>query len=526
MSGTESWVGDPIVRLAVRDPVAVGAKRIVNEHDALAASEARLVHEPPVRVNSAAFVPVMLVVKGTAVVPPLVIVTELEVFCPTLRLPKLTVAGDAVIAATPTPVSAAEASAGEPTDSVAVAVPSAVGANCTVSVQEAPAASDASGAQEPPVNVNAAAFAPVTVVENGALAVPELLTVNVAAAVRPRMTLPKLCAPGLIVTKGAEATPVPESAAVMEPPKVRPAVSGPVVVGANRTMAVQLAPGASEATGPQEPPVSENCVALGPVIAMEKGAAAVPPLETVNVALAVCPRVTLPKLWAAGVIVTKGADATPVPESAAVTEGAKVRPAVSAPVVVGANWTMAVQLAPGASEATGPQEPPVSENCVALGPVIAMEKGSAAVPPLETVNVALAVCPRVTLPKLWAAGVIVTEEATPVPESGTVMPPGGLTARVAVIAPAAVGANRTLKLQAAPGASVPRAAQLLPAATLNCAAFAPERAVVNPMLVVPLFASAKDADPTAPTDTLPKFALLGEIARPEAPSSKSLLIES
>ena len=225
---------------------------------------------------------------------------------------------------------------------------------------------------------------------------------------------------------------------------------------------------------------------------------------------------------------TDGIAATPVPERAEVTEPAKVRPAVSAPVVVGANCTMAVQLAPGASKATGPQVPPVSENCAALVPVMAMEKGTPAVPLLETVNVALAVCPTVTLPKLWAAGLIVTKElgATPVPESGTVTPAGALTARVADMTPAAVGANWTLKLQAAPAASVPRAAQLLPLTMLNCAALVPESAVVNTIPVVPLFARVKAADPTAPTVTLPKFWLLGEIANPEDPSSKSLLIES
>ena len=105
-------------------------------------------------------------------------------------------------------------------------------------------------------------------------------------------------------------------------------------------------------------------------------------------------------------------------------------------------------------------------------------------------------------------------------------PPGGLTLTLADIVPVAVGANWTLKVQAAPGASVPSMAQLLPATTLNWPALGPEMVAENGMAVVPLLAKVKGVDPATPTATLPKSWLAGEMARPDAPSAKSLLIDS
>ena len=382
MSGTVSRTGEPTVKLADCAPVAVGANRRVKVQDAPAFSVATLAHEPPVRVNSAALVPVTALVNTTPVVPPFVMVTLFDVFCPTFRLPKLTIAGDAVSGVTPTPVSAAEANAGDPNESVAVAVPSVVGANCTVSVQEAPAANVASGAHEPPVRVKAAALVPPMPVENGVLAVPELVMVSVAVAFCPTLTLPKLSIAGEIATAGAPATPVPVRAAVaVPPPKLRPAVNVPVVVGANCTMAVQLAPAASVARGPQLPPVNENCDAFAPVTPSENGVEPVPLFTTLNVALVVWPTTTLPKFCIAGEIATEGAAATPTPEAGTVNVPLAVvtlSVAEAIPATVGMNWSVKKHWAPAGSGFSVVQVPPTSWmlNWLALGPVSDVENAT------------------------------------------------------------------------------------------------------------------------------------------------------
>jgi len=129
-----------------------------------------------------------------------------------------------------------------------------------------------------------------------------------------------------------------------------------------------------------------------------------------------------------------------------------LKDALRAPVAVGLNVTLKVQLAPAAKEA--PQVC-VCKKFPALVPVIAIELiVSAAVPTLVRVTVLAAlVVPTVTVPKLKLVGDSLA--VVPTPLSGTTCGlPGALsvTLKEALRVPVAAGLNVTLKVQLAPAA--------------------------------------------------------------------------
>ena len=132
-----------------------------------------------------------------------------------------------------------------------------------------------------------------------------------------------------------------------------------------------------------------------------------------------------------------------------------IKLAVAAPVAVGLNTKLTLQLAPTASEV--PQVV-VCENSVAFAPESAMLViGSAKIPVFVTVTVCAAldvfVC---TLPKAIAVGDTVYVATAPVPDKDTdceAAPLPVVTVKLADAPPVAVGVNTTLIAQLAPTAT-------------------------------------------------------------------------
>jgi len=224
--------------------------------------------------------------------------------------------------------------------------PPEAGANVTESVQLAPAARVPHPATEKP----SPGCGALTLVD----AFPVFLTVTVSVFVDPTLTDPNDSVDGDTEITGRRATPVPESATVCGLPEAleetdREPVRDPEAVGEKVTVAVQLAPAASD---PQPLETAKFPVAVTELMLAD----ALPELVTVTVcALEVLPTFTEPNDSVVGDTEIAGAVATPVPESATVCGLPEAleetdRVPVRAPARVGEKVTVAVQLAPAASD--------------------------------------------------------------------------------------------------------------------------------------------------------------------------------
>jgi hypothetical protein len=391
----------PIVRVAVRAPVAPGVKATLTVQVAPGATAAA----QPAAVKSAAFAPpTVSPVMFSGLLPGLDTVTvwAAEVL-PTSWSANVRAAGaTAICACTPVPVSAIGAACTSAFDAMvrpAVFAPVVPGVKVTLTVQLPPGATDAAQ----PVAAKAAASVPsrVTAVTSSA-AVPVLVTVTgCAAEVVPTPWLPKASAAG--VTEIAWAIPVPdrftttEAAFTASEAMVSVAARAPEAAGVKPTVTSQLPPAGIAA--PQ--PVAVKSVALAPpTVRPETVSGRVPVLDTVTVfAVAAVPVRWLPNATAVGVTLITGAFGTmPVPVSGTLpvnplaASPAMVSVAVAAPPAVGVKVTEIGQLVPTAWLA----QVVVAVNAAASGPVtVTPVTFSAAVPTLSTRTV-------------WAAEVVPT----------------------------------------------------------------------------------------------------------------------
>lgn len=195
----------------------------------------------------------------------------------------------------------------------------------------------------------------------------------------------------------------------------RVALRAPVLVGLNVTLIVQLAPAANELPhplSPKSPGSAPMIVILLIVIAV------VPTFFIVIVLSAVLPTVTEPKFR----LVAESSAVVPIPLRGSfcglpLALSVKVRVALRAPVAVGLNVTVIVQLADAARDA--PQVVPVSGKSPASVPVTAMLViVIAVVPTFFSVTIfAVLVTPTAKVPKLRLLGVI--SAVVPMPLTGT-----------------------------------------------------------------------------------------------------------
>ena len=234
----------------------------------------------------------------------------------------------------------------------------------------------------------------------------------------------------------------------------------PVLVGANVTLMVQLAP-APVVAREHVPGEAANGAAAATAIATE----ALPELVTVTVwAALVVPIVCLPKFRLVGDTLT---DAEPPPELltplpvrlriwglfGALSEMLTVP--VRVPVAVGVKMTVIEQLLPAASEL--PQSPELGSNAKSPVMVKAALNVNEEVPPFLTVAVPTALgVPTVVLGNVSGLGVMVTldeVDEAPVPVRLAVCVPAlSATESAATRVPVAVGLNVTLIVHAAAAA--------------------------------------------------------------------------
>jgi hypothetical protein len=303
-------------------------------------------------------------------------------------------------------------------------------------------------------------------------AVPVFLSeIAWVAAEEPTVVLANVRVAGVRVTAGA--VPVPVRDAVCGEPlalsaTLTVAFSDPAAAGLKVTVILQLAPAA---TLVPQVFVCENDVGFVPAMEMPCPApfrlsAPVPVFLSVMAWVAAEePTAVLANVNVAGVRLTAGAGATPVPESAAVCGeplalSATLTVAESAPVAAGLKVTVMLQLDPAA---TLVPQVLVWENDVGFVPAMLMPcpvpfRLSAPVPVfLSEMAWVAAEEPTVVLAKVRVAGVRLTAGAVPVPVRDAVCgEPLALSATltVAFSDPAAAGLKVTVMLQLAPAATL------------------------------------------------------------------------
>jgi hypothetical protein len=291
------------------------------------------------------------------------------------------------------------------------------------------------------------------------LAPPTLVNVSESVCVVDTGTLPKLSVVGFEVNVPGE-LPVPERGMVnvgfdaLEVIVTLP-LFAPLDGGVNETLNVALCPPVN-VTG-VEIPLTLNPVPLTATCEIEM--LVLPVFVTVSDRVWVWPVCTLPKLRLVGFAPSAPA-ATPVPDRAMFRVGfdafeVTATLPLTAPATVGANETLKVALCPEV-RVTGVVMPvrlkpePLAATC---------EIVTLPLPVLVTVSERVCLLPTATLPKLRLVGfeVSVPETAAPVPESGMFnvgFDAFEVTATLPLTAPAAVGANETLKVALCPEVSV------------------------------------------------------------------------
>lgn len=290
--------------------------------------------------------------------------------------------------------------------SVPDCAPIAVGEKMTFAVQVPPAA-------RLPEQLVETEYCPELVIDEMVTVVLPVLDSVTACAVElaPTVTLPKLREPTLVVS--AVLRPVPDKDTVWLPAlvaNVNVPDCVPIVVGLKRTFAAQVPPTArvlEQVVVVEYWPVAETDVMLRVVL---------PVFERVTVcADELEPRFTLPNVKAE--VLVDADVCSPVPDREAVLFPAlvvKVSVPDWVPIVVGAKMTLAVQLAPAASEDRQVVE---VEYC----PVAATDVIPRAVLP-EFVRVTVCadeLAPRFTLPKDKVLTLVVATASKPVPDRDT-----------------------------------------------------------------------------------------------------------
>ena len=228
-------------------------------------------------------------------------------------------------------------------------------------------------------------------------------------------------------------------------------------VGANFTLTVQDAAGASD-TPTQASAEIRNWVAFRPLSeAADNDPDATPPafLTVKTTAPDVAPTEAVKKSCDGGLIVN---GEIPVPDSPAETDPPALltsKLAVFAPNEVGANFTLTVQDAAGASD-TPTQASAEIRNWVAFRPLNeAADNDPDATPPafLTVKTTAAEVEVEDTFEKSCDGGLIPSVTTTPVPDRAAEADPAALlTSKLAILAPIEVGANFTLTVHDAAGA--------------------------------------------------------------------------
>jgi len=256
-----------------------------------------------------------------------------------------------------------------------------------------------------------------------------------------------------------------------------------------------VAPGLS-VSGNAAQPVLSVTWANGPLkVAPDSVSAAEPLLVRVKRRVGVAPMVTAPKSKLCGLTPSAGAPAataTPLPPSAsencAPPSVTTISVALRAPVAVGRSAVVRVQLAPAPTWALATQVPPRTKSPGLAPPSVSVAMRSAAVPALLKV----VVCTAAVAPTWVSANAIgpasdktgtPTAWALPVPVTATCSGAAfDVTARVAAMAPAVVGAKRSGTEQRAPTASV--LPQSLPAMVTLAAPVTPMLAMFRTTLPV------------------------------------------
>ncbi|HZL19645.1 MAG TPA: hypothetical protein VFG23_18065 [Polyangia bacterium] len=240
--------------------------------------------------------------------------------------------------------------------------------------------------------------------------------------------------------------------------------SEPEAVGLKTTETVQLAPGPSvplqvldetEKLAPLAPPKATT-------IAVPLPAATPPPFVTVNVWLALVAPTTVPAKPKLVGEIERVAGARPVPVSEAEAVPPEMPVTASVPLVgptlVGAKVTPIIQLA--LEPPPAPRASPLQPSLAIVNPEAALMEVASALVAAPPVLVTVKTCglpdvPTRTGSNDWLLGVTVMAPGlTPLPckVAVTVPPAEAVTTRLAVLAPAVVGAKRTVMRQSLPTA--------------------------------------------------------------------------
>ncbi len=362
----------------------------------------------PAELTVTAVVPVEVSVTGRVALEP-------SITSPKVRLLGLTVSTSEVV---PVPLKLTEV-VGFVDEvllivNVPVTDPAVVGANFTVSVNVCLGFS-VTGKVDP----DTVKPVPLIVAElTFTAAVPLDVSVTVCVGADPTATLPKVRLLGLTVST-SEVVPVPlrltvavgfvdEVLLIVNAP-----VTAPAVVGANLTVSVSVCLGFS-VTGKVDP----DTVKPVPLMLAELTFTAAVPLEvSVTVCVGDDPTATLPKVRLLGLTVSR-VDVVPVPLKLTEVVGFVddvlliVNAPVTAPAVVGANFTVSVSVCLGFS-VTGKVDPETEKP---EPPIVAELTFTAAVPLDVSVTVCVGLDPTATLPKLKLLGLTVnTGEFVPLP---------------------------------------------------------------------------------------------------------------
>jgi hypothetical protein len=306
----------------------------------------------------------------------------------------------------------------EPIVMLAENVPVAVGTNFALTVQLAPGARVPGTAQVPMLpQVNGPAD--IELVRKLTVALPVLVRVVVRMElVCPTAMLPKAMPAGLAVSVPLVAAPVPVPDRGMDndgsdalEPIVMLAENVPAAVGTNFALTVQLAPGA-RVPGTAQVPMLPQVNGPADIELVRKLTVAWPLLVRVVVRMElVCPTAMLPKAIPAGLAVSVPLVAmpVPVPDSAIDSDGSDafepiVIVAENVPVVVGANFALTVQLAPGA-RVPGTAQVPMLPQVNGPADIELVRKLTVVLPVLVRVVVRMElVCPTARLPNAMLAG--------------------------------------------------------------------------------------------------------------------------
>ena len=309
-------VGDPVAlwlmaRLALRAPVAVGAKAIFSTHEAFGGTEPPTLQVLPLASrNSLACAPLIssaLISKGALPLLLTVAVCAADVLLTTWL--KLSVVGDTPItgfSATPVPdrlVLLDPPLALCVTTRLALRAPAVDGVKPMLSVQLAPAATDPLATQLPPLSVNS--VLPVDKLPSSSGALPVFDSVAVCAALEvPRFTLPKASEAVMAAAGAAAAVALPLRlttpglpVALWATVKVPLRAPSAPVDGLKTSDTVQLAPSATLPPALQLPPAMLKSAGFDSVSA-EIASGALPLLLT----LTFCAALVEPMAVAASVI--------------------------------------------------------------------------------------------------------------------------------------------------------------------------------------------------------------------------------